>query len=260
MLTYNQIENFFPKNVSAIYTTKSLNFKSNFSLKKNLNDDEKKIVLANRKLIERNLKVKIKWLNQVHKNETVDLDNSENVNADSSFCSKNKIASTVFVADCLPILVSSANGVIIGSIHAGWRGLCSNIIGNFLTKFNKKINYLKNNLDTRGEKNNKNFYPLHFWFGPCISKKNYEVGNDVKKKFDELGNNYSNFFHKIDNNKWLCDIKMIAVEMVKNQLFSREKFTFFIDDRCTYDDSSLFYSYRKKMDSERIAVLIWKKF
>ena len=87
MLIYNEIKNFFPKNISAIYTTKNLNFKSNFSLKKNLSHDEKNIVLVNRKLIERNLKVKIKWLNQVHKNKTVDLDNSENVNADSSFCS-----------------------------------------------------------------------------------------------------------------------------------------------------------------------------
>ena len=95
----------------------------------------------------RKLKIEAKWLNQVHKNRTIDLDICNYDVADSSFCSKKKVASVIMVADCLPILVATANGVLIGSIHAGWRGLCNNIIENFFINLNKKINKLKKEIN-----------------------------------------------------------------------------------------------------------------
>ena len=55
--------------------------------------------------------------------------------ADSSITSKMCRCSVMMTADCLPILVSSQEGDLIGSIHCGWKGLLNGIIGVFFKNF-----------------------------------------------------------------------------------------------------------------------------
>lgn len=258
MIVFNNINNFFPNNIIAGYTSKN-NFSDNSNYLLNLNSSEKNKVIKNRIYLENKLKNNIKWLNQVHKNSIVDLDKkNKDYIADASYCTKNKKASVVIVADCLPILVSTSNGFLVGSIHAGWKGLCSQIIYIFFKYFNNKILTIIS--EKRKKKSLESFFPIHIWFGPCISKKNFVVGKEVKNKFINLNENFSTFFEKIYDDKWLLDLQGIAIEMV-NIYFSyylKNKFIYLIDRRCTFDNPSIFFSHRKNKDEERMAMLIWK--
>ena len=67
-------------------------------------------------------------------------------------------------ADCCPILVGHKNKKLTGIIHAGWKGVYSGIIENFLSKVSK-LEYKKED--------------LIFALGPCIGKNSYEVTCDV---------------------------------------------------------------------------------
>ena len=84
-------------------------------------------------------------MKQVHSNKVFDMDTIVEQEffhgtldlpvADSSITSKVCRCSVVMTADCLPILVSSQEGTLIGSIHCGWKGLSNKIIRCFFQKF-----------------------------------------------------------------------------------------------------------------------------
>jgi YfiH family protein len=72
-----------------------------------------------------------------------------------------RVAPTVFVADCLPVALSSGDGVAM--LHAGWRGLASGII-------ERGVATLRG-LGARGE--------LHAAIGPGAGPCCYEAGEEV---------------------------------------------------------------------------------
>ena len=74
-------------------------------------------------------------------------------------------------ADCVPVLVASRKRNFYAAIHAGWRGICSEIIPIFLQKI------------SNSEKDD-----LIFAIGPCISWNHFEVGPEVVAEF--LQKNY----------------------------------------------------------------------
>ncbi len=49
--------------------------------------------------------------------------------ADAVITTQSNVALAITYADCLPILVSSHDGLVIAAIHAGWRGMASGVIG-----------------------------------------------------------------------------------------------------------------------------------
>ena len=110
-------------------------------------------------------------------------------------------------------------------IHAGWKGSISGIIENTVKKF-KEIN---------------NKVKITACIGPCIGKKNYEVGEDFYKNFLAESKNNINFFLKQNHNKYNFDIRKYVnfklnncgVEEVENIDFD------------TFEDKDNFYSYRR---------------
>ena len=108
----------------------------------------------NRKFLIHYIKSKAVWLRQVHSNKVFDIDSIVEQEfldtaldlpvADSSITSKMCRCSVMMTADCLPILVSSQEGTLIGSIHCGWKGLLNKIIDVFLKIF-FKLNQTKKN-------------------------------------------------------------------------------------------------------------------
>ena len=99
--------------------------------------------------------------------------------ADAQFTQVTGLGLAVQTADCMPILFVSPYQV--ATIHAGWRGLVMNVIGNTLKTFaNRK--------------------ELAAYFGPHILSRSFEVGADVAEQILSFGNRYQN-----ENNKHLLD-------------------------------------------------------
>lgn len=75
----------------------------------------------------------------------------------------------VLVADCVPVLLWSADGRRVGAVHAGWRGLVGGIIANALSAMASAV-------------------PVHAAIGPCAGPCCYEVDADLALRFaDEFG-------------------------------------------------------------------------
>ena len=99
------------------------------------------------------------------------------------------------------------------------------------------------------------------WLGPCIGKKNYEVGPEVRQVFINKSKILEEFFFQTSEHKWLMDIKQLANEMIINVLDSKKikQYSIVSDKRCTYECSEDFYSVRKNTTTGRMATLIWKE-
>ena len=181
----------------------------------------------------------VQYMNQVHGtsvqviNDYVD---EPIENTDALFTRSNKFLLAIMSADCLPIAIANSEGTKIALIHAGWRGLSSGIIEKTLKMFD---------LDNK---------ELKAWLAPCISQKEYEVGDDVYEAFITLDEASVKSFKKINSEKWLLDLQGQATRIL-------EKFEVSVShsNYCTYNDEELFYSYRRDKTDKRVLTLLWRK-
>ena len=235
--------NFFPNNVKLLSTPRFLdggssqyNFK-NFNLALHVND-KKNDVLANRSLLlsQYSLPSIPKWINQTHSNITVNADLiSSIVNADASYSKKLGTVCGVLTADCLPVFVSNKEGTAVGIAHAGWRGLVGGIIESLIESFDG------------------NSEDLIVHLGPAISQFSFEVGEEVKSQYLSKNKNFKSCFTFL-NNKYYLDLYAAARLVLKGFGISLISGV----DRCTYNESGQYFSYRRDGDqSGRMAHLIW---
>jgi polyphenol oxidase len=73
-------------------------------------------------------------------------------------------AIAVLVADCLPILLVDEDSPTLAVVHAGWRGLESNVLESALEHFDHRD-------------------AVHVFLGPCISGRSYQIGPEVAEHF-----------------------------------------------------------------------------
>ena len=146
-------------------------------------------------------------------------------------------------ADCLPVLLTNANGTAIGAAHAGWRGLCAGVLEATVTEL----------LNLSDDQNPEN---LMAWLGPAIGPTEFEVSEDVLQAFKESG--YSvpvNAFKAIANKpgKFLADIYQLArgrLEGCGLKMITGGQY-------CTVKERELFFSYRRDGQTGRFASAIW---
>jgi polyphenol oxidase len=91
---------------------------------------------------------------------------------DALITNETSICLAVKTADCVPILLFDPVKKAIAAVHSGWRGTVQNIIGKTIKKMNQTYGTTPNELVAA--------------IGPCISQKNYEVGQDVFEHFQKL--------------------------------------------------------------------------
>ena len=181
----------------------------------------------------------VQYMNQVHGTSVQAINDyvyEPIENTDALFTSSNKVSLAIMSADCLPIAIANSEGTKIALIHAGWRGLSSGIIDKTLKMFD---------LDNK---------ELKAWLAPCISQKEYQVGNDVYEAFITLDEASVKSFKKLNSEKWLLDLQAQATRIL-------EKFEVSVSQSnyCTYNDEELFYSYRRDKTDKRVLTLLWRK-
>ena len=150
--------------------------------------DKKKDIQKNleivRKKIGKNSK-KIFLLNQIHSNKFVYIDKNftfkKKIKADAVITNQKNLPIAILTADCVPLLLYENRKNIIAAIHAGWKGAFKDII-------DKVINFM---LIKGCDRKN-----ITVAIGPCISQKNYNVGEDFKIKFEKKDKKNKIFFKK----------------------------------------------------------------
>lgn len=144
------------------------------------------------------------YVHQTHSNicyELSPIDDPEhvkNIQADAMIAHNQKCILCIKTADCLPILIFSKKLNCIAAIHAGWRGVLSEIVSICL----KKLTLTYKNLDS---------FEMHI--GPHLQRDSFEVDSDVFTKFETLSKKISltEFYFK-QGNKYYIDLSKFVFQ------------------------------------------------
>ena len=174
--------------------------------------------------------IKLVLLNQIHSNKYHFINNynlKKNYKGDALITKKKKLILGILTADCAPVFIYDKELKLISAIHAGWKGAYKGIVKRVVKFFVKKGSKLEN---------------LIAAIGPCISQKNYEVGNDFKKKFLKQTNKNRIFFER-KKNKTYFSLNKYVVSQLKE--FGVKKID--IIDQDTYNQKNNFFSARRSL-------------
>ena len=188
------------------------------------------------------------WLNQVHgagvrRLNQADLDNKEILStADAAITTEPGIACAALVADCLPVLLCSVDGTVVGAAHAGWRGLAAGVLEASLAAMQQASGCKP------GE--------VLAWLGPCIGPAAFEVGADVLLAFGatpaEPGRRFK-FYPRPDGSpRWRADLAGLA----RDRLHAVGVTQISGGGECTVSQPSRFFSFRRDGRTGRMAAAI----
>ena len=175
------------------------------------------------------------YLEQVHGNSVIEITRAgefQGTKGDALVTSCVDIPLSVQVADCAPVALFSEEGVL-GVVHAGWRGVHSDVIGKTCFEMNKL-----------GQA------PSIAIVGPCIYPENYEFDrNDLAALEKTFGVGIKS---KTKYGRPALDLPaMVRLALSKNGV---KNVTYL--DGCTAD-SEHFWSHRANCDQERQAMVAW---
>ncbi|MEX0845922.1 MAG: peptidoglycan editing factor PgeF [Balneolaceae bacterium] len=200
-------------------------------------DESSSIVLENRRLLLEEIGVnenEIAYAVQVHETEVeVVEEGGIYLNKDAFITNKPGLALAIQVADCAAVLFGDSRNGVIAAAHAGWRGAAGGIVP-------KTIHYMK---DLGSE---PKF--IKAYVSPCISLKNFEVGEEVAVQFPD------EFIHRQNFSKPHVDFKAFIRHQLMEAGVPAKNIE--IDPHCTISDDN-FYSYRRqKKESGRMMGII----
>ncbi len=204
-------------------------------------DDDPAVVALNRQklLLDFALPLEPYWLNQIHSDKVVVLDESTPKgipDADGSYTQLPGKVCAVLTADCLPILLCDKNGQEISALHAGWKGILANIIESGVNCF-------------KAPREN-----IMAWFGPAIGPESFEVGPEVYAAFVEAhAENQQAFVASSKPSHFYLDIYQLA-RLYLNRLGITQIYG---GGFCTFKDRERFYSYRRDGQTGRMVTLIF---
>ena len=175
------------------------------------------------------------WLDQIHGARVIDAAQSNHgERADASYTTQKRTICAVMVADCLPILLTSAQGTWVAAVHAGWRGLEQQIIRKAVGKYGGPAEQLM------------------AWIGPAISAQAYVVGEDLRQQLTAAHPDWQKTF-QLSEGQWHFDLRALAVMQMQNLGLQK----IYHDERCVHDHSQDFFSYRRDKTCGRMAAMIW---
>ncbi len=143
---------------------------------------------------------------------------------DGHHTGESGLALLVFVADCLPIALSGADGVAM--LHGGWRGLAGGIV----------------------ERGVEAVAATDARVGPGIGPCCYEVGDEVVAAFEPLGGDIATARR--------LDLPEVARRLLERAGVGRIE----VSDLCTRCNPELFFSHRGQgPETGRQAGIVWRK-
>jgi YfiH family protein len=136
-------------------------------------------VAANRAILQQAMGAQPVFLSQVHGAQAVWLSDktAPGTQADGCITDQPRVACTIMVADCLPLLLTNRQGSRVAAAHAGWRGLVGQggqgVLETIFEYFMASAL-----VDTAHDATE-----IIAWLGPCIGPKAFEVGDEVRDAF-----------------------------------------------------------------------------
>jgi len=176
-----------------------------------------------------------RWLTQVH-GSFVAVEPAPGVEADASLTRCPGVVCAVLVADCLPVLMASADGGEVAAAHAGWRGLAAGVLENTVAEFDSQPS------------------DIAAWLGPAISQQAFEVGPEVREAFLDADAADADCFVRNERGRWQADLQGLARRRLARAGVHRVAG----GDFCTFGDALRFYSFRRDGGCGRLAALIWR--
>ena len=109
------------------------------------------------------------WLKQRHSAEALRVEEPGfSGEGDALVVSRPGVAATVFVADCVPVLIAA--GESVAAVHAGWRGLAGGVLASAMRAMKRA--------------GGADPATAEAWIGPAIGSCCYEVGEDVAREVE----------------------------------------------------------------------------
>ena len=210
-------------------------------------------VAANRHLLQQAIGVPPVFLSQVHGTHAVWLSDqtAHGTTADACITDQTRVACTIMVADCLPVLFTNVQGTRVAAAHAGWRslageggaGILEAVFASFKAVVQDGIEFDATEIIT--------------WLGPCIGPQAFEVGAEVRHAF--VGHDPASgvMFTPGASGKWLADLQGLA--RLRLQALGMTRIYGNDGSRawCTVSQPSRFFSHRRDRISGRMAACIW---
>ena len=172
---------------------------------------------------------KLVTVHQVHSADVIistEQSNGLAQKADAIVSKSKGLALGILTADCAPILFCDPNSGVVGAAHSGWQGAIKGIAQNTITKMIEIGADIAN---------------IQAVVGPCISQKNYEVGEEFLENF-LIDDQYNmRFFANGKNDKYQFNLPGFCLHSLRNAGVTKPEWT----GHCTYEDGNKFYSYRK---------------
>ncbi|KPF48279.1 hypothetical protein IP87_05850 [beta proteobacterium AAP121] len=189
------------------------------------------------------------WLRQVHGCTVLqlqaDTDSHPDTPADAAWTRERGIACTVQVADCLPVLFALRDSSAVAAAHAGWRGLAGGVLEATLQALCAGMGAAPGDVQA--------------WLGPCIGPRQFEVGAEVLQAFgdDPARPEPGRFVYRARPDgaaRWLANLPALAAA----RLQAAGVGTVTPAERCTVEDASAFFSFRRDGITGRMAAAIWR--
>ncbi len=196
--------------------------------------DDRVAVTENRARVARHLESAagdVQTLHQVHSPTALVVERltprEELPKADALVTATRGLAVGVLTADCAPLLLADGEAGVVGAAHAGWRGALAGVVDAAIDAMAR--------LGARRER-------IRAAIGPSIGPKTYEVGPEFEAEFLELDPENARFFRRPTRDaRPHFDLPgFVAHRLSRAGIRFVESVA-----HCTYENESLFYSYRR---------------
>lgn len=224
--------------------------------------DDPQSVAANRAALARALDARPVFLQQVHGTGVIRLDAStpDNTVADACWSTERRLACTVMVADCLPVLLTDTQGSRVAAAHAGWRGLAGPAgLGVLESTLDAVVAQVRQHHPWRSRE--AIAADILVWLGPCIGPTAFEVGSEVRTAFLASDPAAAACFTALPTGKWLADLAALARLRLRALGIQRIYGNDSSARWCTVGQASDFFSHRRDAvqfgSTGRMAACIW---